>query len=308
MPRQRLLESEQLVKGVTTSVQSASQEILLVSAYLKIEAMNWLLEIIPPHVSVKVLARWRKQDLLNGASDIGVYNLIAERDWGFYIDTDVHTKVMVVDAASMFIGSSNYTSNGLHLFGSGNKELNIEVQPTLSEVSQINDYFSAAYQVTPPMFRFMYEEIEASKVNIDDSFADLEWSLEVQNCFEPIVDKLWVSECIFLSSTQFNEINDERKIHDESLWLGPPSLNKAKAMRIFKWLDYQLKQSQRDLRFGELSSLLHSSLINQPAPYRQEVKVFIRNLFSWVEVLDLYQVVQYNHSKSIVNPYVETNA
>lgn len=303
MPSSRLLESSDLVRQIDLALSEANGEILLVSAYLKLEAVRWLINMLPPNAQIKVLARWRKSDLVSGSSDLEVYKLLSKGGHRFYIDNQVHTKVMVIDEHVMFIGSSNYTSSGLHLFGSGNKELNIMVQPTRSEVDRVEKYFSEAYEMNDPMYQFMKAEIETESKDESVDNNQNSWSEEIARCIKPIVDKLWVSECLYLSSNQFGCFGDDRQEHDESLWDGKPTRAKAKSMRLFLWLEHQLKTVPRNLKFGEVSYLLHDSLINEPAPYRKDVKVLVSNLFTWVEEFGLYEVEQPRYSKQIVNPY-----
>ena len=39
--------------------------------------------------------------------------------------------------------------------------------------------------------------------------------------------------------------------------------------------------------FGELTANLHNSLVNDPKPYRKEVKELLSNLLGWVEFLGI---------------------
>ncbi len=69
-----------------------------------------------------------------------------------------------------------------------------------------------------------------------------------------------------------------------------------------KWLKGQLlKEESKSLRFGAISSRLHDALLNDPKPYRKEVKDFQVNLFNWLKYLELpdFKFSKYNVSESI---------
>jgi hypothetical protein len=132
------------------------------------------------------------------------------------------------------------------------------------------------------------------------------WPLSIKSLLEQEVDYLWVDELLFTSPNSNN--SDDIK-HDLSL-LELDSLDKDMdllrvkftELRIVKWLKGQLlKEESRSLRFGKISSLLHDALLNNPKPYRKEVKDFQVNLFNWLKYLNLneFKIEKHNHSESI---------
>jgi hypothetical protein len=73
-------------------------------------------------------------------------------------------------------------------------------------------------------------------------------------------------------------------------------------LRVTKWLRNQLlKEESKSLRFGAISKRLHDALLNDPKPYRREVKDLQANLFNWIKYLDLseFKIEKYNRSESI---------
>ena len=57
--------------------------------------------------------------------------------------------------------------------------------------------------------------------------------------------------------------------------------------KAFTWLYKTLSEKEnRECYFGELSEKLHKALINDPKPYRKEVKDLLANLLGWVEYCD----------------------
>ena len=54
--------------------------------------------------------------------------------------------------------------------------------------------------------------------------------------------------------------------------------------KIFNWLITRLKKSEnQEIYFGSLSSIIHNSLLDDPKPYRQDVKKLQANLYSYIK-------------------------
>jgi len=132
------------------------------------------------------------------------------------------------------------------------------------------------------------------------------WPSSIKNLLEQKVDYLWVDELLFTSP---NSNNDDDIKHDLSLLevdrldIGVDLLRaKFTELRIVKWLYSQLlKEESKSLRFGAISSRLHDALLNDPKPYRREVKDFQVNLFNWLKYLELpdFEFSKYNVSETI---------
>ena len=72
--------------------------------------------------------------------------------------------------------------------------------------------------------------------------------------------------------------------------------------KCYLWLKEELKKKDNhELYFGEATALLHNVLLNDPKPYRKEVKDLLSNLLSWITALDCEEIVvdRPNHSQRI---------
>ncbi len=59
----------------------------------------------------------------------------------------------------------------------------------------------------------------------------------------------------------------------------------------YRWLKKVLLESnEQQLYFGALSAKLHNALINDPKPYRKEVKELLANLLNWIIELEMDDV------------------
>ena len=54
--------------------------------------------------------------------------------------------------------------------------------------------------------------------------------------------------------------------------------------KIFNWLIKKLEaEENKEIYFGRLSSIIHDSLVDDPKPYRQNVKELQANLYSYIK-------------------------
>ena len=61
--------------------------------------------------------------------------------------------------------------------------------------------------------------------------------------------------------------------------------------KIFNWLITRLKKAEnQEIYFGSLSSIIHNSLLDDPKPFRQDVKKLQANLYSYIEYFKLKNI------------------
>ena len=68
--------------------------------------------------------------------------------------------------------------------------------------------------------------------------------------------------------------------------------------KVFKWLKSTI---DKEMYFAELTQLLHTAIIDDPKPYRKEVKELLNNLLNWIISLDIDEFIidKPNHSVRI---------
>lgn len=288
-------ELQELLPGI---VGQANSSIMIISAFLKKDILIWLEKYIPKDIKVNVVSRWRKDDLLNGSSDREVYDVCRSNGWSFFIDQKLHAKVFLVDHSCLILGSSNYTNSGLGFNSKSNLELNIKVIPNENEISRVKNFLLNAFELDDATFTEMVVELDNTTL---DSGRNVEWSDLIQTRFNLFAERLWISECLTLTPFEFENLPENFQHNDKALWGSTePSSSHAKQMRLFHWLDMQLSKESRIFNFGELSSLLHSSIINDPSPFRKEVKGCVSAMFEWVELFNLYEIVEFRRTKGMI--------
>ena len=295
-----LLQNREYIEELELALLASQSEVLIVSAYLRSEVLNWVKEIIPKHVLVNIVTRWTPQDLAFGASDLEAFEIARKQRWGFYIDQDLHAKSVLIDSDSLFLGSANFTSRGTHLFGSGNNELGIRVRASSDEADKIKQYVTDSYKLTMPMYMEMKAHIESlDKLKEEKT---INWPTEIKNCMTPLVDSLWVDECFHCSPEEFFSDKTNESIEHDRKMLGSnkPELELIKQAKMMKWLEHVINRSDKEhLTFGFITKKLHDAIITDPKPYRKDIKLFVRIIINWVEFYGLFETEYFSHTVAI---------
>ena len=73
--------------------------------------------------------------------------------------------------------------------------------------------------------------------------------------------------------TNINKVDLEKELKESFL-----------QSKIFNWLVEKLKaEENKEIYFGRLSSIIHDSLVDDPKPYRQNVKELQANLYTYIK-------------------------
>jgi len=300
-----LFDEQELQKELAKSISSCKRSVIVLSAFIKKSAFEWFIsQFKDTNIGVTIVARWTLSDLLSGISDLEVYELCKSKGWTFKIDQRNHSKVYLIDLSYAFVGSSNLTSSGLGLHSKSNFELSMKGEVSDIDLNKVNKYVDSCVAVTDEIYAKILKVYNSSEKIKNPN--NIKWPKSVKDLLETDVNYLWVDDLLFSgpSSNNFNDIK-----HDLAL-LGVNSLDIDKdilaanfsELRIVKWLKSQLqKEESKSLRFGAISSRLHDALLNDPKPYRKEVKDFQVNLFNWLKYLESpdFEFSKYNVSETI---------
>jgi len=278
-------------------------DIVLASAYTKLKAIQDLSEgHIHPSNNVRVLTRWKPDDLISKASDLECFDYAKSNGWLFYIKPYFHAKAYLIGNKSIFIGSSNLTQSGFGINTDGNEEGMVRIESSLQNVNAIEKFFYGATQVSHELY---FKIADWVRLNQDGKYVAslLEWSDEICEMinntmnFEGIScsDCFW-TDGLWLQNSEQLENNIVNISHDLSL-LGFQSLERCKMVSkqsleqalnntgLVRWLRAEMqKKVKKEFYFGELTSALHDVLIDDPKPYRQEMKKLVSNLLSWLSL------------------------
>ena len=295
--RSSLLNTETFRNLLGNALEKSQKSVIVLSAYVKLVGVNWLKDkIINKNVECTIVTRWNNGDLAQGSSDLECYSLAKKNGWMFKVLQDLHAKVMLIDNDILFIGSPNLTGKGMSLVPVSNEELGIKVKPLEEDIKIINQLVNDAVIINDDIIKKLEEwqknlpKIEKPKI---PSFPN-----SIKETFKDKLDKLWVNNfpwCEVGYLLDNLDKKDNNIIHDLELFglYGTMHLDLEKDLKesflqskIFNWLIERLQnEKNKEIYFGRLSSIIHDSLVDDPKPYRKDIKLLQTNLYSYIKFL-----------------------
>jgi len=131
---------------------------------------------------------------------------------------------------------------------------------------------------------------------------NLEWPDKIFDLFTPDYSLLFAED--FPSCVFSDALSD-----DELLFLNlnsHASINEIKQAfeksKCYLWLCELIKNSEnQEMYFGAITATLHNTLLNEPKPYRSDVKMLLSNLLDWIIALQVteLEVDRPNHSQRV---------
>ena len=306
-PQKTIIFNRDFSKSIKTALNSASY-VYIFSAFVKTSALTWLSKNINKNTKIKIIARWKLNDLLMGASDIEAYIFAKKMNWEFAINTNMHFKIYLIDETKLFVGSANLTKSGLHLNSFGNDEASVLIIPNSIDILQLKKYAESCCTIDDKLYDELVEDYNKNKT--PNIVKQKTWKHNIKNKLLKGVNHLWVHDLLFNSPYSLQSPKNEYSNHDCALLKigGEISFNKENLLSGFKsillwdWLLNQIANSENEfIRFGEVTERLHNSLLDDPKPYRKEVKHFVSNLFEWVRFLSPYEIgiKAFNHTEAL---------
>jgi phosphatidylserine/phosphatidylglycerophosphate/cardiolipin synthase-like enzyme len=303
-----LLFSEDFTKELTFGIANTTSELVICSAFVKEKAITHLLKNISSDVAVTIVARWAKQDLTFGASDLGVYTWCQNNGYRFGVNSSLHAKLYLVDRSLIFLGSANLTHRGLSISGKGNVEIGTRIDPSATDIQKFKSFVdNEVVWVDDDIFRQLEAEVNLGKETHKES-KNIEWSTEINEMFKRKVSHMWVAELLFSSPKTLQKPNFESPaiIHDFELLnltidnFDEDSLKEAfLETRMYRWLRDTIGVDN-EVRFGWLTKQLHSALLDDSTPYRSDVKEFIATIFEWFKFMpEVFEVRRFRVSETV---------
>jgi hypothetical protein len=314
-----LLTTDRYRECLFNALQRANTSVWLTAAYITVAGIEPILDLLNSSaIQVKVLARWDSRDLVSGASDLEVYEMVCARGFEFFINPRLHGKCTLIDGAQLFVGSANLTASGLQLGIKGNLECGTMMESTEADRTSIRDMFADSVKVTPSL----YLDIKAFIVPLltASERRDIVFPAAIMEKLQHSVKGLWVRELPWTEGPQSISQGESDARHDlmllDATHGASPTIEALGLLfertRCCQWLTFQLRDHGGQLYFGEATELLHNALLEDPKPYRKDVKLLLRNLFAWsVATLPHRFVVDapnYSRRISVVEPYVADDA
>ena len=293
--RSSLLNTETFRNLLGNALENSTKSVIILSAYVKTVGVNWLKEKIgDKKIKCTIVARWNNGDLAQGSSDLECYHLAKANGWSFKVLKDLHAKVMLVDNNILFIGSPNLTGRGMSLVPVPNKEMGIKVQALEPDLKIINQLVDDSTFVDDEFVKILEEwkknlpKIEKPKI---PNFPKI-----IDNKLKEKFNQLWVNNFPWSQIQYLLENSDKKEdniVHDLELFgltdIKRTDLEKELKesflqSKIFNWLIKKLEaEENKEIYFGRLSSIIHDGLVDDPKPYRQDVKLLQANLYDYIK-------------------------
>lgn len=298
-----LLESGTFREELAAALSIAEQEVIVLSAFIKIDALKWLIGTSSTD-KLKIVARWQPPDLSSGVSDLSCFQLCKEAGIPFGISNQLHGKVYVVDA-QIFIGSANLTSKGMSLSQTQNDEFGTGFEYGKAERTKIQNYLSSVNWLDIETVELMSKFLAGIDNGANSN--SFKWPQAILDRLSPQHFGVWFHDLPMCSVNQLiTRIASETAIRHDLLCFGRElDASKDELLRGFlsssicHWIEGQL-QEFGELSFGKVSALFHSQLLDDPIPYRQSIKVGIANLFDWASLAECrFKISQPRYSQII---------
>jgi hypothetical protein len=173
-----LLSGSELRKQIKFLIESSSEEVTIVSAFVKTSIIEELSELLIGR-KVTIYVRWKLIDLIRGVSDFEtLYEVCAKQNYKLLYNQRLHAKMIIIDRSKAIIGSSNFTQSG---FGGGHDNIEwnmaihelkpVDYQRIITSLSSsdlvtpiILDNFKKALDVLPPILDL--SEIENPRLEL----------------------------------------------------------------------------------------------------------------------------------------------
>jgi len=282
----RLITNTELTEQLEQLLPSCTK-LTIISAFMTQPATRWLGHLTSENnPKVRLIGRFTPIDFARGASDLSALRDCINNGYQVKALVNLHAKIYQIDNDTIFNGSANLTGKGLALVNNGNLESCSKVIACEQSKAFIEKIVESATDLTLSMLDKMQSFLEQFE---DADKADLPpvWPEEIL----PQTSELFVSDFplgkpgIILNEYQLNPSLPFAQIENAKSDLRTTSML-FKQTKAYCWLKKQITENQsgRDLGFGQISSLLHDALADDPAPYRQEIKDLQANLYLYIKL------------------------
>jgi hypothetical protein len=293
----KILNGSEASQWLIRNVDKNTPSIDLCSAYIKLSSVIYFIDSFRGNGfkgSVRLLSRWRAGDLCSGASDLSVFEYCQSYGIDLFVKQDFHGKLYQVKPTGILVGSFNLTGSGFSLVNNSNDETGVPITCSIDNVAYVENLFAAAKKVDLNLYMQIKNFLDQ---NNNKFTIDLDWPKDIKSILEIAknFDRCLVNEFFYkYYEGNYIELDDADLLHDLSL-LGLSNSDlknkdtvsaKLKETIPYRWLKKSLLDNGGELYFGSLSEKLHNCLIDDPRPYRKDVKNLLKNLISWISVFD----------------------
>lgn len=269
---------------------------LIIAPFIKLAALQKLHETQSPNTPLKIVCRWRAEDLLAGVSDIDLFPYLDGLGSQLYIHHEIHLKLYIFQSNLAFNTSGNLTLSGLGYSPHSNIEVGSMVHLEVNDWNQIYQVINNSRRVDAGVYdrlkTFLGNQppLQSLSVYPPEIFGErklftiaslpatetpLQFLGFCQNPGDPTVSPEALRQGIHdrdLYGVTPNQPTDTVQAHLGAAFRATPFVSAFVA---------HLK-TERSLHFGAVTAWIHQQCEDVPLPYRWEIKANTRILYNWL--------------------------
>jgi hypothetical protein len=270
--------------------------LLVISPFIGLAALTKFLESAGCLDGIKVVVRWRPEDLCSGVSDIEVYPYLAERQIPLYINQDIHLKLYVFESNTAFSTSANLTLTGFGYSDKPNIETGSFVHLTDYDWARLYLLIERSRQVDNEMYlrcrRFVEECPKVPQKPHSASGLFGSPKTYTISSLPAMESPAALAEYYFRGETGLTADDIRRAVHDLVVFEVPSGLEPfafdqhlGQAFRHSPFVTefVGVLKAAKSLRFGAVNDWIHRTCEDVPLPYRWELKDNTRIFYNWLE-------------------------
>lgn len=288
-----LLTTAEAKNIIAKQTSLVTQNLQIVSAFCKTSALKFIDSNIKNPISdKKLLVRFLLSDIISGATDFELYDYCKSNGWKLYIRFDLHAKTYIFDRKRCVLGSANLTTRGMGLNFHGNYELSSFAEVDDTDLDKIDSMFDNAILLTDDLYELMKSDYEQAKESNADMNTISKWDSLIQEKFKPVIDTLFTYDFPSVNSPNLNDLSCFEFLELNDIPTTDELREAFRWSKAFLWLYNLISQApEKTCYFGTVTAQLHNALINDPKPYRKEVKELLANTLNWIQVLEMDEFI-----------------
>lgn len=284
-----ILFTDGIKNTLLRELETAADSIQIITAYCKLNAIEAINKHINKDVTHKrLLVRFKLEDILKGSTDFSIYDFCRNNNWDLYVNFNLHAKTYIIDNYRCIIGSANVSNRGLGFGSNGNYEIAAVGSISSDDIRKINNLFKDSLFITETIFDRLEFELNKTKDGLEVNSGEIkDWSDSIISLARKTVNVLFSYELPEIYSP-YECLGSYSNFMDSFIGYDSTLLRDCFVQsNCFSWLVNCLEKNGGEMFFGELTRELHAALINDPKPYRRDVKIMLSNLLNWVKELEI---------------------
>lgn len=269
--------------------------ILILVPFAKLAALKKLRSAHPNTDSLKIVCRWRPEDLLAGVSDIEIFTYLKDAGCQLFINPDIHLKLYIFASNNAFSTSGNLTLRGLGYGAIANIEVGTMVSLSAHDWSEIYGVINKSRQVDEALYQRYKVFIKQHPQTVAPTpFPGLLASAKTYTISSlPATESpIWLADFYANHNpADFTPEQVRRASHDLVTFGISPGLSQVEfhtqlgqsfCKSPFVTDFVALLKTERSLRFGAVNDWIHQKCEDVPLPYRWEIKENTAMFYDWL--------------------------